>query len=362
MIICSFYLNVGITEGQNYNLGRHIGIKVKSSLIAAIYNKSLTIDLSSYEGGSGKINNLISADVSSIQGFCAYFQQIWSIPFDIFLCMTMLYLIMGITSLYGLASMVFFLIIGVIVSKKLKDYQKAVLSNKDNRLNVVNEILNGIRIIKLFSWEEMFLLKLNNSRKIEIDSLRICAYLQCVSQILWEIVPTAVACTAFLVHVYVYKRKLTESQGFAALTLFSMLRFPLASLPNMISSLINALISLNRIDSFLKSRDVNGLRSNFCNNNSSPGNSMSEVVILLNDLSLGWLIQESVVVSNTADYKYCFNFVSASKTIFYNAYRYFMTNLEYFSESSNRKYAGTKYNLLNRNDENSKFVYDLINL
>jgi hypothetical protein len=43
---------------------RHIGIRIKGALIAAIYNKALSVDLTASKEGVGKLNNLMSVDVS----------------------------------------------------------------------------------------------------------------------------------------------------------------------------------------------------------------------------------------------------------------------------------------------------------
>ena len=44
-------------------LYRHIGIRIRGALIASIYNKALSVDLSASKESIGKINNLISVDV-----------------------------------------------------------------------------------------------------------------------------------------------------------------------------------------------------------------------------------------------------------------------------------------------------------
>ena len=56
-----------IADSQNFNIGRHSAVKVRSALISVIYKKALTADLSLYKEGVGKVNNLIGVDVSSIQ-------------------------------------------------------------------------------------------------------------------------------------------------------------------------------------------------------------------------------------------------------------------------------------------------------
>jgi hypothetical protein len=42
---------------------RHVGVRVRAALIAAIYNKALSVDLTASKESVGKLNNLISVDV-----------------------------------------------------------------------------------------------------------------------------------------------------------------------------------------------------------------------------------------------------------------------------------------------------------
>jgi carbon monoxide dehydrogenase subunit G len=49
---------------------RHIGIRIKGALIAAIYNKALSVDLTASKEGVGKLNNLMSVDVSVVLLLC----------------------------------------------------------------------------------------------------------------------------------------------------------------------------------------------------------------------------------------------------------------------------------------------------
>lgn len=51
------------------SINRHIGIRVRGALIASIYNKALSVDLSASKESIGKINNLISVDVGVRRSF-----------------------------------------------------------------------------------------------------------------------------------------------------------------------------------------------------------------------------------------------------------------------------------------------------
>jgi hypothetical protein len=55
-------------------------------------------------------------------------------------------------------------------------YQDELLSRKDTRMSCINEILNSIRIIKLFAWEDRFENQIKDMRKEELSSLKKYVY------------------------------------------------------------------------------------------------------------------------------------------------------------------------------------------
>ena len=76
--------------------GRHIGVRVKGALIGSIYKKSLTVDLSASKESVGKLNNLISVDVSEIQSFCCYSHYMWSTVVELSTATTLLFIVVRV--------------------------------------------------------------------------------------------------------------------------------------------------------------------------------------------------------------------------------------------------------------------------
>ena len=62
--------------------------------------------------------------------------------------------------------------------------------------------------------------------------------------------------TFSLVNINNPNERLTADKAFVALSLFNVLRFPLATLPTLISSLVQASVSLKRLRDFLKSNEL----------------------------------------------------------------------------------------------------------
>ena len=63
---------------------------------------------------------------------------------------------------------------------------------KDSRVKVINEILNGIKVIKLYAWENHFIEAVFGIRRDELKELRSSAFLSSVSRFMFS-------CAAFFV-------------------------------------------------------------------------------------------------------------------------------------------------------------------
>jgi len=63
---------------------------------------------------------------------------------------------------------------------------------KDQRIRTMNEILNGIRVLKLYAWEMAFIRSISGIREIELGYIRKKAIISAVSNILWTFTPILV--------------------------------------------------------------------------------------------------------------------------------------------------------------------------
>lgn len=60
------------------------------------------------------------------------------------------------------------------LARKLRAYQTRLMAAKDSRVNLTNEVLTGIRLIKLYAWEGDFLQRINSLRSKELQELMAC--------------------------------------------------------------------------------------------------------------------------------------------------------------------------------------------
>ncbi|XP_062886764.1 ATP-binding cassette sub-family C member 3 isoform X2 [Mobula hypostoma] len=229
------------------------GMRLRTAIIGAIYRKSLIITNSAKRSSTvGEIVNLMSVDAQRFMDLTAFLNMLWSAPLQICLALYFLWQYLGPSVLAGVAVMILLIPFNAMIAVKSRSFQVQQMQYKDLRIKLMNEILNGIKVLKLYAWEESFKQKILSIREKELNILKKAAYLNALSTFTWTTAPFVVAMTSFAVYVYVdEKNVLGARKAFVSLSLFNILRFPLNMLPQVISSIIQATVSLKRLQNFL---------------------------------------------------------------------------------------------------------------
>ena len=260
--IAMFVVSVAQTAllHQYFQRAFECGMRIKSSLTSMIYAKSMKL---SNEGraskSTGDIVNYMAVDTQRLQDLTQYGQMLWSAPFQIALCMASLYQLVGISMLAGVGVMILMVPVNGLIARVMKNLQKKQMKNKDARTRLVTEILNNMKSIKLFAWSAAFMNKLNFVRnEQELKTLRKIGASQAIANFTWTTTPFMVSCATFTVFVLTRDEPLTTEIVFPALTLFNLLGFPLAILPMVITSIIEATVAVGRLTSFFAAEELQG--------------------------------------------------------------------------------------------------------
>uniref|UniRef100_A0A3Q1G5Y0 ATP binding cassette subfamily C member 3 n=1 Tax=Acanthochromis polyacanthus TaxID=80966 RepID=A0A3Q1G5Y0_9TELE len=229
------------------------GMNVRTAVIGAIYRKSLVITNAAKRSSTvGEVVNLMSVDAQRFMDLTAFLNMLWSAPLQIMLALYFLWQNLGPSVLAGVAVMVMLIPFNAVIAMKTRAYQVEQMQYKDARIKLMNEILNGIKVLKLYAWENSFKEKVLAIRQKELNVLRKTAYLGALSTMAWTSAPFLVALTTFAVYVTVDENNVLDAEkAFVSLSLFNILRFPLNMLPQVISSMVQASVSLKRVQNFL---------------------------------------------------------------------------------------------------------------
>ncbi|XP_067934005.1 multidrug resistance-associated protein 1-like [Watersipora subatra] len=236
-----------------------IGMRLRSTICASVYNKSLKLTSSSRkESTVGEIVNLMSVDAQRFMDIMTYINTLWSAPLQILIALGLLWDLLGPSVLAGLAVLILMIPLNIVITNAIKKLQVGQMKEKDKRVKLMSEILNGIKVLKLYAWEESFCNIIRGIRNNELNLLKKAGFINAFSSFIWQVSPFFVALFTFTVYVVSDKNNVLDAEkAFVALSLFNIIRFPMAMLPHIITSLIQTIVSLKRIEKFLSLEELN---------------------------------------------------------------------------------------------------------
>ncbi|XP_064172603.1 multidrug resistance-associated protein 1 [Anguilla rostrata] len=234
------------------------GMRLRSAIVGAVYRKALVITSAARRTSTvGEIVNLMSVDAQRFMDLITYINMVWSAPLQVVLALYFLWQTLGPAVLAGVAVMVLMFPINAFIAMKNKTFQVAQMKSKDNRIKLMNELLNGIKVLKLYAWELAFKDKVSEIRESELRVLKKSAFLAAMATFTWVCAPFLVALSTFGVYVLIDEQNVLDAQkAFVSLALFNLLRFPLNMLPMVISSMVEASVSLKRLRVFLSHEEL----------------------------------------------------------------------------------------------------------
>ncbi|CAH2034504.1 unnamed protein product [Thlaspi arvense] len=259
--VYAFLIFVGVIVGvlcqsQYFQHVGRAGFRLRSTLVAAIFHKSLRLTHEARKNfASGRITNMITTDASALQLITEQLHGLWSAPFRIIVSMILLYQQLGVASLVG--SLILFLLIPLqtLIISKMRKLTKEGLQWTDKRVGITNEILTSMDTVKCYAWEKSFESRIQGIRNEELSWFCKAQLLTAFNSFILNTIPVVVTVVSFGVFVLL-GGDLTPARAFTSLSLFAVLRSPLNMLPNLLNQVVNANVSLQRIEELLLSEEI----------------------------------------------------------------------------------------------------------
>ncbi|XP_078001329.1 ATP-binding cassette sub-family C member 9-like [Glandiceps talaboti] len=228
-------------------------VHVRSALQSHVYEKSLRLSswtVSSGEMTMGLITNHMSTDAMAIQWWWRMTVIASSIPYQLILALVFLYLELGYAALIGSSMFLLAVPLQLFIAKKMSQLQKQVMRFADDRLKKSNELLQSMKLLKLYGWESIFCDRIETVRGTEIRHMWKMGGVLMATRLISEGTPVLITLISFAVYSMVTDQLLTPELAFSSLALFNTLRMPLNQLPMLMNLTVNALVSIKRLNRF----------------------------------------------------------------------------------------------------------------
>ncbi|KAK3802036.1 hypothetical protein RRG08_064629 [Elysia crispata] len=267
-----------------------IGDRVKTVLAAAVYKKSLTMNAEGRRNFTvGNVVNLMTVDCQRFRDLITKLYALFSWPVQISIAFFLLYNVLGIAFVAGIITLLLLMPTNAKLTTSLKGIQIRQMALKDQRIKLVNEILNGIKVLKLYAWEPSFQKKILEVRRHEVLELRKAAVLNSINSLCWVISPVLVTVTSFVAYVLITGDSLTPSKAFVAMSVIHTMKAPMDTLPALISQIVQCQVSLKRLHKYLTGGDLDEADS---------GQSSDDFPIQVKEATLTWDRTTTPVLQN----------------------------------------------------------------
>ncbi|BGP20499.1 hypothetical protein JCM10213_007656 [Rhodosporidiobolus nylandii] len=199
----------------------------------------------------GRVNNLVGTDVDTITSALPSALQLFGVLPKLVISLIALYFLLGWSAFVALGAILLFAPVSRLVAGRYGAVQGEIMKATDKRITLVQELLNSIRILKMFGWEKPSMKRIAEARDLELERITTRAKVYAGMMLLSTGIPAVVTLSTFGAFVFLQKETLTASTAFTAMSLFGLLREAVISATYLLSAFMRARVSLERITHFI---------------------------------------------------------------------------------------------------------------
>uniref|UniRef100_A0A4W5MXK6 ATP-binding cassette, sub-family C (CFTR/MRP), member 4 n=1 Tax=Hucho hucho TaxID=62062 RepID=A0A4W5MXK6_9TELE len=196
---------------------------------------------------TGQIVNLLSNDVNMFNEVTTNLHYLWIAPLQAVVVIILLWYEIGPSCLAGVAVLVFLMPLQTMFGKLFGSLRSKTAVLTDNRIRTMNEVVSGIRVIKMYAWEKPFSALVNEVRREEISKIMSSSYLRGLNMVSFFAASKIIVFITFTVYVLL-GNTISASRVFVAVSLYGAIKITVTLFfPQAIEKVFETIISIGRI-------------------------------------------------------------------------------------------------------------------
>ncbi|OXG63652.1 ATP-binding cassette transporter [Cryptococcus neoformans CHC193] len=209
-----------------------------------------------------QIMTLFTVDVDRVTEFVFHLFAVIDAPLEIVVASFFVFKLLGISAMYGLLTAILSLPLNHFASKIVVRAQENLMKTRDQRTALMNEILQGIRMLKFMAWERSFESRIQTIRRNELSWQARNYQIEVAFNCIWALTPVIVTVVSFLHYTLVRGQQLTPSVAFTSVAVFAELRYALNAIPETFIQALQGFVSCRRIEKYLCLDEVAAIEEN----------------------------------------------------------------------------------------------------
>ena len=161
-----------------------VGVKIRTAILNLIFDKALKLSIASKTAHrSGEIMTLIAADPERLWQCIIVSTWLFIGPINVILAMALLLYEVGYSVLAALATMILVLLVQGKSSIEIGRVRSQLVKYTDERTKIMNEVLCGIRVVKMYDWESAVASRISFIRAKEMELVALLQFWKALNNI-----------------------------------------------------------------------------------------------------------------------------------------------------------------------------------
>ncbi|KAK7893416.1 hypothetical protein WMY93_022568 [Mugilogobius chulae] len=260
------------------------GMKIRVAMCHMIYKKALRLSSAAMgKTTTGQIVNLLSNDVMRFDEVTIFLHFLWVAPLQAAAVVGLLWAEIGPSCLVGMVVLMFLMPTQTMFGRLFSKFRSETAILTDSRIRTMNEVVSGMRIIKMYAWEKPFAALVSDIRRKEISKILKSSYLRGLNMASFFSASKIIVFFTFTTYVLL-GNTLSASRVFVTVSLYTSVRLTVTLFfPNAIEKLFESRISVRRIQEFLQLDEVHHIKAVPHEDNEKPSASVD-----IKDLKCFW--------------------------------------------------------------------------
>uniref|UniRef100_A0AAY4E1V3 Multidrug resistance-associated protein 4 n=1 Tax=Denticeps clupeoides TaxID=299321 RepID=A0AAY4E1V3_9TELE len=233
------------------------GMKLRVAMCHMIYKKALSLSSTAMgQTTTGQIVNLLSNDVNKFEEVFIFLHFLWVGPLQAAAVIGLLWQEIGPSCIAGMATLLFLMPLQTLFGRLFSSFRTKTSVLTDSRIRIMNEVVSGIRIIKMYAWEKPFSALVSEVRRKEISKIMSSSYLRGLNMASFFAASKIIVFITFTVYVLL-GNTMNASRVFVAVSLYNAVRLTVTLFfPAAIEKVSESKVSIRRIKNFLLLHEV----------------------------------------------------------------------------------------------------------
>ncbi|CAH1780700.1 unnamed protein product [Owenia fusiformis] len=250
-------INLAVVHHPYFFGVQRIGMQIRIACCSLMYKKTLRLSNQAMgQTTTGKIVNLMSNDVRRFDLSVLFFHFLWIAPAMAVVGLIIIWHLIGPSVLAGYLVLLLLIPVQGYMGKLFAKLRRKTAVETDERVKVMNEIITGMRVIKMYCWEKPFGALIAKIRSKEMKRIRFGYHVTgCILGPFWAS-GQVISFFTFMTYVLLGNH-LTSEKIWVTIALLNPLRLvALLYVPYAVLLYAETNITIKRLETFLSQEEI----------------------------------------------------------------------------------------------------------